>query len=156
MSKRVIIMRGIPGSGKSTYVRNRFPGALVCSADHYFEQSGEYKFDASKLSEAHSACLRRFVRAVAHYGSLLVVVDNTNISAAEIAPYFQLAQAYGYEVTIYTVECQPAVAAKRNVHGVPEATIERMAKSLKEAENFFPRWYAQCVERVYQSARKIK
>jgi predicted kinase len=37
MNKNVYVMMGVPGSGKSTWIRNNVPGALVASADHYFE-----------------------------------------------------------------------------------------------------------------------
>lgn len=62
--RNVIIMRGVPGSGKSTYVRNRYPEARVVSADRYFTDpaTGEYRFDASKRG-ARSVLRRVHVRA---------------------------------------------------------------------------------------------
>lgn len=38
MPSRVILLVGCSGSGKSTYVQDQFPEAVVVSADHYFEE----------------------------------------------------------------------------------------------------------------------
>jgi adenylate kinase family enzyme len=52
--KNLILLRGLPGSGKSTFAKQ------ICNqhieADMFFIQDGEYKFDASKLKEAHAWC----------------------------------------------------------------------------------------------------
>ena len=54
------IMRGLPGSGKSTIasrIQEQLPQVQVCSADHHFiDEEGEYRFDLSKLGAAHAAC----------------------------------------------------------------------------------------------------
>lgn len=93
--KKVIILSGISGSGKSTYAKKlvgdsfgqeECTGVVVCSADHFFMQTGEYKFDASMLSLAHGECFKDFIEEVQR-GTSLVLVDNTNTSVAEIAPY---------------------------------------------------------------------
>jgi len=140
---KVIIMQGIPGSGKSSYVKSLRPLAtVVCSADSFFEswnpETGTtYNFDPARLGEAHGACLRKFVNfvsAVAVDGDT-VVVDNTNTTTLEIAPYMALANAYGCEVQIVRVQCDPEVAAARNVHGVPLHAVRRMADNIR---NFSP------------------
>jgi hypothetical protein len=48
----LIIVRGIAGSGKTTFVKKTFPEAAHYEADMFFEQKGEYKFDASKLKRS--------------------------------------------------------------------------------------------------------
>lgn len=122
MSK-VTILRGISGSGKTTYASKHYPNTLVVSADHFFGTPPRYKFDPEKLPEAHNTCLRLFIEAVRN--GRAVVVDNTNTTVEEIAPYYALAEAYGHEVEIVTIEFDPLVAAQRNVHNVPLEAIER-------------------------------
>lgn len=135
MSK-VIVLRGIPGSGKSTYAKEQIareaPSSYaVCSADNFFVGTdGVYRFDATKLGEAHAACLRDFYRAI-DLGLQLVVVDNTNVRAWESAAYIQLARLRGYEVEVVRFHGDPATIGARNVHGCPPAAIERMYKSME-------------------------
>jgi len=129
---KVIIMQGVPGSGKSTFIR-ALPGKVaVYSADHYFEHYGEYRFDPSKLGEAHAACMRGFIGQLGRYQNVTVVVDNTNTTVLEVAPYMAVAAAYGCEVEIVRVKCDPEVAAARNVHGVPLHAVRRMADNIAQ------------------------
>lgn len=139
---KATILRGIPGSGKSTYVKAIGPSASVVSADHYFEKSGTYQFNPAKLPEAHGECLRKFVEALQAKASH-VVVDNTNTSVAEVAPYAALALAYGAELEIVTFQVDPVVAAARNVHGVPATGVEAMAKRLNDETSRLPPWWPQ-------------
>jgi predicted kinase len=134
----VIILRGLPGSGKTTYAEKFFQGAEVVSADHFFMVVGEYKYDPAKIGDAHANCFRRFVRLMIQ-GFQDVVVDNTNISAWEISPYILAANAYNYQPTILEFECDEETALKRNIHGVTEDTIRGMAMRM-EAERLPPFW----------------
>lgn len=140
MTMKITILRGIPGSGKSTYAKHNSAGATVVSADHFFEKSGTYQFNPAQLPEAHGECLRKFVEAVqAKAGH--VVVDNTGTSIAEVAPYAALALAYGGELEIVTVLCDATVAAARNVHGVPPEAVAAMDRRLKEETTRLPPWW---------------
>lgn len=142
----VIIMRGLPGSGKSTFARQiikAFNDPLNCrivSADDYFSVDGEYRFDKSKLHEAHDQCLERFCVVVGNRSSLkLVIVDNTNIHTWEIAPYYRLAEYYGATVKIVTMRTCLEDCLKRQTHGVPEVTMGMMHANLSR-EVLPPHW----------------
>lgn len=125
-------MVGVPGSGKSRYTLGLAEDTVIVSADQFFieEGGGVYAFDPSKLGRAHGQCLRRYTEALQR-GERHVVVDNTNTTLLEIAPYVSLALAYGCEVEIVRVICDPAVAAARNSHGVPERAVRAMHESIE-------------------------
>ena len=132
----VIILSGVSGSGKSTYARTRLGSADVVSADSYFYSigGGKYAFDASKLSEAHGACFRRFIQLLQHTDENTIVVDNTNTTSEEIAPYVLGAQAFGATVEICTLKGDYV-----NVHGVPEMTIEAQRTRIENRK--LPPWW---------------
>lgn len=147
---KVIIMRGQPGSGKSTYTAKHYPDALVCSADHFFMKNGKYEFDKTKIGQAHAECLKKFVVMVAQGGAAMfhadtIVVDNTNINATEIAPYAALALAYGWELEIITLDVDPAISAARNVHEVPASTVKRMHKQMEYGAKNFPSYWKHTI-----------
>ena len=147
MNNSVCVLRGIPGAGKSRWVRQNMPGACVVSADDYFVgQDGVYRFNPGDIAHAHGRCFRLFIEALQR-GDSQVVVDNTATSIAEIAPYILGSQAYGYDAEIITLRCDPAVAASRNVHGVPVSAVHKMAEAL-EAGNLalMPWWQHRVVE----------
>lgn len=135
MHYQVKIMSGIPGAGKSTWIKNQewSNNCYIVSADHAFtDENGEYRFDVSKLELAHSSCLKSFIAACQHgfMTAPVVVVDNTNLRAEEIAPYYAIARAYGYEVELVTILADPSVAWQRNIHGVPLESVKRMNETL--------------------------
>jgi len=137
--KQVLVLRGLPGSGKS-FIADSFRGrairknddqTVVCSTDDFFMVDGLYRFDPTQLTEAHHTCFRKFTQAVDRDVEI-VVVDNTNIYAAEFAPYVTYAASREYEVKILTVWCGLETAFERQSHNVPiEVLIKMYAALLK-------------------------
>lgn len=129
MTKHLYIVRGLPGSGKSTFAKTLVGSDfLVCEADKYFMVDGEYKFDATKLKEAHEFC-RNMVETYMK-DSLAndqfyrqIAVSNTFTQEWEMQPYFDLAEKYGY--TVFTVIVENRHGGK-NIHGVPQEALDRM------------------------------
>ncbi|MFA5947169.1 MAG: ATP-binding protein [Patescibacteria group bacterium] len=126
----LFILRGIPGSGKSTYAKSQ-PGAVICSADDFFVQpDGSYAYDKSKIQLAHDFCFKKCHDAL-HAGEQTVIIDNMNTTAWEISPYVMLGRNFGYRVEILNFPCDQQVGVSRNVHHVPLKDIEKTAKLIK-------------------------
>ena len=132
MKKHLIIIRGAPGSGKSTMAAKLIDNDIakvVLEADDYFSNGGAYKFDASKLGEAHADCQSK-VRHFLGLG-LETIVSNTSTTWKEIRPYLDIARAMGAHVTIITMKTQ-----FQNIHGVPDEKVEIMRNRMIDRETF--------------------
>jgi predicted kinase len=134
---KVIIMQGASGSGKSTYIKKNIPNSLICSADHYFIEDGVYRFNPSKLGEAHRNCLKNFINALIDGIADTLVVDNTNTTQVEMAPYVAVAGVYGATVEVIRCEAPVTICASRNTHGVPASACQSMFDRLQKPARFW-------------------
>lgn len=124
----LILLRGIPGSGKSTLgeiilqtPQQQNPDVL--SADNFFvDENGKYNFDASKLKEAHNMCQQKCAERMRLEFSKIVVA-NTFTQEWEMQPYFEMANRYGYRIHTLIVENRHG---SKNVHNVPDDKLEQM------------------------------
>ena len=121
MEKVLYIVRGIPGSGKSTFAKQLTSN--VFEADHYFyDNDGNYNFIPSEIKEAHKEC-QQFVGYAMESGIPKIAVSNTFTQEWEMEPYFEMAKKYGYAVFTVVVENRHG---GKNVHNVPEDKIQVM------------------------------
>jgi len=131
MEKILYIVRGIPGSGKTTFAKKLVgDDLLVCEADKYFidKETGEYKFDVTKIKDAHKFC--QDIVETYMKDSLLnnhfyteIAVSNTFTQEWEMERYYELAKQYGYKVFSIIVENRHGGV---NQHDCPEDMIELM------------------------------
>ena len=126
MEKMLYIVRGIPGSGKSTFAKSL--GGTHFETDMFFMVDGEYKFDFTKLKEAHKWCQEMVETYMKD--SLLneqfyreIAVSNTFTQEWEMEHYIELAKKYGYQVFTLIVENRHG---GKNIHGVPDDKLEVM------------------------------
>jgi len=121
MEKVLYIVRGVPGSGKTTLAKQLT--ANVFEADHYFyDNDGNYNFIPSEIKEAHKEC-QQFVGYAMESGIEKIAVSNTFTQEWEMEPYFELAKKHGFNVFTIIVENRHGGL---NQHGVPEDKIEQM------------------------------
>jgi predicted kinase len=124
----LILLRGIPGSGKSTLgeVILHYPGVNsvdVLSADNFFiDDKGNYNFDPTKLKMAHNDCQQKCVEKM-KYGFSKIVVANTFTEKWEMDIYYEIAERYKYRVHSVIVENRHE---SKSIHDVPEEKIEQM------------------------------
>jgi hypothetical protein len=89
---------------------------------YFVDGAGNYKFDPSKLKEAHEWC-KSEIEFVMKYDHSPVVVSNTFTQEWEMESYYKLANQYGYRVHSLIVENRHGGV---NEHGVPTEKLEQM------------------------------
>jgi predicted kinase len=117
------VLVGLPGSGKSTFARREFPNHLCISKDA-FPPSARDK-------QARQEAALRGALAAGHS----VVVDNTNVTAADRAAIIAIARGLGARVIAVYVEATTRQAIARNEQRsgrgkVPKVAIFTSAKRL--------------------------
>lgn len=96
----------------------------------FLKKIGVYLFNHNKLSEAHGECFLKFINLLLNKNEL-ILVNNTNTSVVEIAPYVAAANAFKASVELITLIKDPVLCAERNVHGVPLKSIQNMVLKIK-------------------------
>lgn len=128
--KILYILRGVPGCGKSTVAKSL--GSVVCEADQYFMQEGQYRFDPTQLVEAHKYCFNKCELALQN-NVPIVVVSNTSVRAEDVETYRELGLKYEYNVFVLTVENWHGGI---DVHGVLPEKRKKMADALRNSIKF--------------------
>jgi predicted kinase len=142
-NQELIIMRGIPGSGKSTKAKSLVGEGIIHSTDDVITSQGDYNDffnsmveskDFTPLNRAHSTNLKNAIRSMVS-GITPVIIDNTNIKANESKAYVVKALELGLSndmisiVDVGTGGVSAEVLYKRNTHGVPLEKIESMIQA---------------------------
>jgi predicted kinase len=134
------ILRGLPGSGKSSVAQNLFVVDAIFEADQFwYDEAGNYNFNADRLPEAHEWCQKQVEARMEHdiedakEGIIFegqsdfvlseIVVSNTTTTEKEIEPYLELARKYDYKVVSLIVENRHG---NKSIHNVPEEVMEKM------------------------------
>jgi predicted kinase len=118
--KELFLLRGVPGAGKSTLAKSL--GGMHIESDKYFMDGDEYKFDPSKLKDAHAWC-QNAVKVWTKNGVEKIVISNTFTQEWEMDYYFDLAKEHGYRVYSLIVENRHG---NKDVHNVPEEKLVQM------------------------------
>ena len=120
MEKALILVRGIPGSGKSTFAA--LLSKAICCADDYHMHKGKYVWKAEKISKAHEWCQRK-CRRFMKKGIERIVIANTNTTVRELQPYMDLAKQFNYKFFSIIIETRHD---NKSIHNVPEVTLDKM------------------------------
>ena len=164
----MFIMRGLPGSGKSTIVQSiksvygnddscEF---VICSADQHFMENGSYQFDISKLKDAHSYCQNQAHDAVKSKIST-IVIDNTNVMKWEIGPYINMGKSEGYIVLLVEPKTpwrlDVDILTEKNHHGVSKDILNKKVKMYMPIIPVYFGWFlcAKDSEKLLSGSKKL-
>lgn len=117
------LVRGVSGAGKSTFAETLAvaTNAFWFEADQYFyDQDGNYKFDSSRLSEAHQWCQYEARVRLSNLNN--VVVSNTSTTEKEVKVYQDIAKECQANFVSLIVENRNGTMS---VHDVPEEVLQR-------------------------------
>lgn len=122
-SQEMTVIRGLPGSGKSTMggwmVENGEADEII-EADQYFLDDGD-----SDIREAHIDCRKRTFERLSQGKN--IVVANTFVYRWQMQPYLDYCRENGINVKViclYNSGLTPLQLHGRCVHGVPLETIQ--------------------------------
>lgn len=120
---KLLLLRGAPGSGKTTLARTMFDTwKHFCADDFFVDSDGKYNFNPKRLQDAHDWCFNNTKDALARGEN--VVVHNTFRTLGEL-------NRYNPFVSIADVKIYRVVSQFTSEHNVPNYV---MKKHLEEYE----------------------
>jgi len=127
---RIVVLVGLPGSGKSTYLEQI--GAAGLSSDAI---RGILADDEADQTIHHRVfqTLRYLLRHRLALGRPVTYIDATNLTPEERSPYLGIGKSYGCDVDAVFFDIPLAVCLERNARRrrvVPEEALIRLAAKL--------------------------
>jgi predicted kinase len=128
--RTVTILKGASSAGKTTFAKLiAYPCYIITADDFFYDEEGNYNFDATKLGQAHAQCRDKFDAALKDEVITNIVIANTNTKPSDWSYYSNQAEKAGIPVFHIVVEKHHD---NMNEHNVPQHVLERQAKTLMD------------------------
>jgi len=129
-AQRIVVLVGLPGSGKSTYLERL--GITSLSSDGIRQLLADDATDQTIHARVFQS-LRYLLRQRLAIGRPATYVDATHLTPAERRPYIKIAERYGCAVEALYFDVPLDVCLERNrgrSRVVPEEAVRAMAAKL--------------------------
>lgn len=118
------IVRGIPGSGKTTFVKRSF-SCLHLENDMFHMRDGKYMFKGTSQPDAIKWCMDTARNALE--AGMDVVVSNTFTKRRYVEAYRKIAEETGASFEVFR-----CTGSFENVHSVPKDVFESMKAGFED------------------------
>jgi predicted kinase len=127
---RIVVLVGLPGSGKSTYLERI--GAAGLSSDAVRKLLADDETDQTIHVRVFQT-IRYLLEQRLEIGRPVTYIDATSLTPEERAPYIEIGRAHGCEVEAVFFDVPLAVCMERNAQRhrvVPAEALAKMAAKL--------------------------
>jgi len=131
--KTILILRSVSHAGKTTLsnlICQQVGNVVVSADDYYYDEDGNYNFDASKLGKAHDHCKKMFMLFLNEPSVNTIVVANTNTKPEEFEFYENEGKKAGAMIIFLVIERRHD---NINSHSVPEHVLERQEQNIRNS-----------------------
>ena len=126
ISKPILrIVRGIPGSSKTTFAAKHFPGVFHVENDMFLIRGNDYKWSPYSVRQAIAWCIDMVRNALEH--KIDVIVCNTFTKRKFIQHYKKLADDYGADFQVYR-----CTGNFKNVHGLSDTMVDGFKNAMED------------------------
>ena len=139
----VWIMVGLPGSGKSTWIKENLPDDIeVVNQDSIRVELGimdnidkkkigdkEQEKEVSKINDER---IDKLISARQNF-----VIDNTNVKAGRVENYYKRLLKAGANVKIVIIDTPADICYERRKNDIPKSVIEQMDEGVQKVKKQF-------------------